>query len=58
MALLNVENIGIRFGGLQALKEVSLSVEKGHHLRGHRPQWRGQDHVVQHYLRFPHPHRG
>lgn len=30
MALLNVENIGIRFGGLQALKEVSLSVEKGH----------------------------
>ena len=30
MALLAVKNIGVRFGGLQALKEVSLSVEKGH----------------------------
>ena len=30
MALLEVSNLGIAFGGLQAVAQLDLSIEKGH----------------------------
>ena len=46
MALLEVSNLGIAFGGLQAVAQLDLSIEKGHLLWSDRPQRRWQDHRI------------
>ena len=46
-ALLEVRNVSKSFGGLQALSEVSFTVDAGETLRDHRSERRRQDHPVQ-----------
>ena len=52
MALLEVSNLGIAFGGLQAVSQLDLSIEKGH-LYGLIGR---QNHGVQHAHRRVPPH--
>ena len=47
-----------RFGGLAALRDVSLSARGGRDRRLHRPERRGQDHAVRRHLRIPARRRG
>ena len=47
MALLEVEDVEVRFGGVVALDGLTFTVERGLDLRPHRPERRRQDHAVQ-----------
>ena len=47
MAILEVKNVNKRFGGLQALGDVNLSVAGKFRARDHRAQRRGQIHPAE-----------
>ena len=47
MAMLEVTSLGISFGGLRAVDELSMKIEKGRSGRSHRPERRRQDHRLQ-----------
>lgn len=47
MALLEVSNLGIAFGGLQAVSQLDLKIEKGHLYGLIGPDGCGQNHRVQ-----------
>ena len=51
MALLTVNKVIKQFGGLTAVNNVDMSVDKGTDRRRHRPQRCRQDHPVQLYRR-------
>lgn len=45
-SILRVEHLMMHFGGIKALNDVNLEVERGSITRPDRPQRRGQDHGV------------
>lgn len=45
-SILRVEHLMMHFGGIKALNDVNLEVERGVDHRPDRPQRRGQDHGV------------
>ena len=51
MALLEIEEVSVQFGGLLAVDEASISVPAGSRDRTHRPERRGQDHALQRHHR-------
>ena len=50
MALLDVRDVSVRFGGIVALDDLSFSIERGRDLRADRPERRRQDDAVQRRL--------
>ena len=44
MSLLEIENVTLRFGGLVAVDNVSLTVERGRSVCSCRAKWRGKIH--------------
>ena len=57
-ALLEIREVSKSFGGVQAVNRVSLDVNDGEHARGHRPQRRGQDDLLNMISGFYHPDSG
>ena len=55
MALLDTVEVSVRFGGLQALDDVSIGVEAGHVTGIDRPERRRQDDAVQRHDRSAGP---
>ena len=51
--ILAVEGVSKRFGGLQAVREASLTVDAGRITARDRAEWRGQDHPVRDDHRLP-----
>ncbi len=45
-SILRVEHLMMHFGGIKALNDVNLEVERGSITALIGPQWRGQDHGV------------
>ena len=58
MALLEVSNLGIAFGGLQAVAQLDLSIEKGHLYGLIGPNGAGKTTVFQYADRRLQAHRG
>jgi branched-chain amino acid transport system ATP-binding protein len=56
--LLAVENVSLSFGGVKALKDVSLRHPQGRDPRHHRAQRRRQDLDAQLHQRLLHPQEG
>ena len=55
MAVLEAKNVTKRFGGLQALSNIRPADQGKKHPQRHRPQWGGQDHLLQLRHGFLHP---
>ena len=55
--VLNVQGVSKRFGGLQALSDVGITIERRPGLRPDRPQRRRQDHLLQRADRPVHARR-
>ncbi len=51
--ILEMENVTKRFGGLRAVKSVSLAMNDRRDSFYHRPKRRGQDHGLQFDQRIP-----
>ena len=58
MALLEVSNLGIAFGGLQAVDKVDLTIEEGGAVRPDWPERCWKDDSVQHAHGCIQAHRG
>ena len=55
---LSVEHVNKWFGSFQAIKDLSMEVKRGHHLRLRWPQRRGQNHHYAHDPRYLRPNSG
>ena len=58
MGILEVKNVGKRFGGLQALEQVNLNVAEKSCPRDHRPKRGGQIHPAELLCRKTDPRHG